>query len=367
MNKTRHIIITTLILLGLFTACVSSGPVSEPDGDAEVSTSAPAEETSIEDAGTTEADTVTKDAAAQTANAFPVTLEHKFGSTTIAASPERVAALGYTDQDPILALGVKPVAIRYFFGDETTQIWPWAQAALGDTAPPTVLNMPHGKLNFETITALQPDLIIAVSAGITDEEYQTLAQIAPTVAQSDAYVDFGVPWQEQTKLIGRALGKESLAQELVANIEARFAQALAAYPEFAGASVAIGATAGEGQFYFSGPEHERQRFLTSLGFTLPDDLTEIAGDSFFGAISGERLDLLDTDVLIWTVYSDEEQANIEQNPLYRQLSVAKEGGDIFLDISGEGDLVGPALVYSSVLSLPVVFDELVPQLVEALS
>jgi iron complex transport system substrate-binding protein len=39
---------------------------------------------------------------------------------------------------------------------------------------------------------------------------------------------------------------------------------------------------------------------------------------------------------------------------------------IWLDTSGAGDLAGPALVYSSVLSLPTVFEELVPQLAAAL-
>lgn len=297
--------------------------------------------------------------------AFPVTIEHKFGTTTIPQAPQRVLSLGYNDQDPILALGVVPVAVRYWFGDPGDQIWPWAEEALGD-AQPTILNMPFGELNFEAIAALQPDLIIAVSAGIDEEEYALLSQIAPTVAQSDAYVNFGTPWQEQTRLIGRALGKEALANRLVAEMEARFAQAREAHPEFVGATAAIASPAGEGQFFFSGPQHERQRVLTSLGFVLPEELAQIAGDSFYGTISGERLDLLDTDVLIWTVSSPEQRAAIESNPLYQQLAVAREGRHIFLDTSGSGELVGPALVFSSVLSLPLVFDELVPMLAERL-
>lgn len=305
------------------------------------------------------------EATPSTATAFPVTIEHKFGSTEIARRPERVVALGYSDQDPMLALGIKPVAVRYWFGDPSIGVWPWAQDELGD-AEPEVLNMPFGELNFEAIAALQPDLITAVSAGITGEEYETLSEIAPTVAQSGEYVDFGVPWQEQTQVIGRALGEEERAREMVAEMEARFDQVRAEHPEFTGATAAIAAPTGDGQFYFSGPQHERQRFLTSLGFMLPDELAQIAGDAFYGTISGERLDLLDTDVLIWTVTSAEERAAIEDNPLYQQLDVAQDGRAIFLDISGNGDLAGPALVFSSVLSLPVVFDELMPQLAAAL-
>lgn len=295
-------------------------------------------------------------------SAFPVTVEHQFGATTIPSAPQRVLSLGYSDQDPILALGVQPVAVRYWFGSADAQVWPWAADKLTDGQPP-VLNMPFGELNFESIAALQPDLIIAVSAGISDAEYETLSQIAPTVAQPSGYVNFGTPWQEQTRLIGRALGQEAQAEALIAEMDARFAQVRAEVPSFEGATAAIVAPAGEGQLYFSGPEHERQRFLTSLGFVLPDALVEIAGDAFFGTISTERFDLVDTDVLIWTV-SPEQQAEIEADPLYQQLSVAQDGRDIYLDTSGNGEVAGPALVFSSVLSLPTVFDELVPMLAE---
>ncbi len=46
-----------------------------------------------------------------------------------------------------------------------------------------VLNMPYGSLDYEAILALQPDLISAVTADITQEEYDLLSQIAPTIVQ----------------------------------------------------------------------------------------------------------------------------------------------------------------------------------------
>lgn len=339
----------SMMIIGTLAACAAPSPTTRPAGSSPVAASS-----------------TSPAATAGSASAFPVTIEHKFGSTTIPSAPQRVVSLGYNDQDPMLALGVTPVAVRYWFGDPDNQIWPWAQEKLG-AARPVVLNMPFGELNFEQIAALRPDLIIGVSSGITAEEYATLSEIAPTVAQGDAYVDFGVPWQEQTVVIGRALGQEARARELVAAMEERFAQARAEHPAFAGATAAIAAPASDGQFFFSGPQHERQRFLTALGFALPEELTALAGDSFYGTISGERLDLLDTDVLIWTISSDEERATIEANPVYQQLAVARDNRAIFLDTSGEGDLAGPALVFSSVLSLPIVFDELVPQLAAALA
>jgi hypothetical protein len=80
------------------------------------------------------------------------------------------------------------------------------------------LNMPFGELDFEKITALQPDLIIGVYSGFTEEEYNTLSKIAPTVAQSGGYIDFGMPWQEQTRMIGRTLGRTEQAEQMVAGV-----------------------------------------------------------------------------------------------------------------------------------------------------
>lgn len=82
--------------------------------------------------------------------------------------------------------------MRYWFGDEPYGVFPWAKDRLG-SAEPEVLDMPFGELDFEKMAALKPDLISAVYAGITEEEYQTLSQIAPTVAQSGDYIDFGMP------------------------------------------------------------------------------------------------------------------------------------------------------------------------------
>jgi ABC-type Fe3+-hydroxamate transport system substrate-binding protein len=60
--------------------------------------------------------------------AFPVTIEHKFGSTTIPERPDRVLSLGYQEHDAIFALGVTPIAVRYWYGDESDVIFPWATA-----------------------------------------------------------------------------------------------------------------------------------------------------------------------------------------------------------------------------------------------
>lgn len=170
--------------------------------------------------------------------AFPVTIEHQYGSTTISEAPQRVLALGYTEQDFLLALDVQPIAVRYWYGDEINAIFPWAQAKVVGGNPP-VLNMAFGALNYEAILALEPDLISAVTAGITEEEYELLSQIAPTITQAEGYINFGMPWQEVTTMIGQAVGKPSEAQAVIENVETLFADARTNNPNFEGKNIAV--------------------------------------------------------------------------------------------------------------------------------
>lgn len=309
----------------------------------------------------TEADAtneVAENEAAESASPFPVTIEHKYGSTTIEGPSERIITVGLLEQDTLIALGITPIGTTEWFGDYPGAIWPWAQEKLGDAIPEVV--GPSATLNIEKIAALQPDLILALYSGITEEEYILLSQIAPTVAQPADYVDYGIPWQELTLTVGRAVGLASEAEALVAEVEAQFAQIQAEHPEFVGAT-AIVATPYEGIWLY-GPEDVRGRLLTSLGFELPEGLTEITGDAFGGSLSLERADLLDIDVIIWLDVDPEDEGF--GGPVYQNLPIHLEGREVYLD--SYNDPLGGATSFVTVLSLPYLLDGLVPQLAEAL-
>ncbi len=287
------------------------------------------------------------------------TIEHKYGSTEISGIPERIVTVGLTEQDYLLALDVVPVGTREWFGEYPGALWPWAREALGDRPLPEVL--PVDELNFEQVAALEPDLILGLYSGLTRDEYDTLSEIAPTVAQPGEHVDYGVPWQEQTRTIGRALGKEEQAGELVAEVEARFAGVREEHPEFGGATGVVVLPGEGGTYYPYGPQDSRGRFMDALGFELPDEIAELAGDDFFATISGERLDLLDTDVLVWIATEAQREA-IEDEPLYQQLDVVGEGRDIFLETN---EPLAGALSFSTVLSIPYALENLLPILAAA--
>ncbi len=292
--------------------------------------------------------------------AFPVTVAHKFGSTDIAAEPERVVSLGFQEHDTVFALGVAPVAVRYWYGPEDDVIFPWAEAAAGD-AEPEILNMPSGELNFEKIAALDPDVILGVYAGITEEEYETLSAIAPTVAQSADFVDYGEPWQDATRTIGAALGRSDRAEELVDEVETEFADVKAAHPEWDGLEVVV-ATRGEDDLGAFTSQDLRSRFFTDLGFSIPEAIDDTAPDGqFYAAFSLEQADLVDADVLFWdqVSYVPGGRAAIETDPILSGLAAMVDGRAVFV---GEFE---DAFAWNSVLSLPVALDGLVPMLERA--
>lgn len=292
--------------------------------------------------------------------AFPVRIEHRYGSTEIPAEPERVATVGLTDHDTVLALGVTPVALTDWFGDQPNGVWPWAQELLGD-AQPIVLD--SAELNFEQVAAADPDLILGVNSGLTRQEYDTLSRIAPTVAQSGKYVNFGTPWQEQTRTIGTALGRSDRAEKLIDEVEADFAAARESNPQFDAATGVIALMGEDGNYYPYGPEDARARFVSDLGFELKPEIAQLAGDQFFATISSERFDLLNADVLVWTAETQAQIDALRANPIYQAQPVVAQGRDVFLPPYGA---IHAALSYNNVLSLPFAIDGMVPLLQPAL-
>jgi iron complex transport system substrate-binding protein len=250
--------------------------------------------------------------------------------------------------------------MRYWYGDTEDAIFPWADDKKAEDVQPVVLNMPFGSLNYEAILALDPDLISAVDSGITQEEYDTLSQIAPVLAQSPDYFDFGMPWQETTRLIGRALGKSDVAEDLVSEVEGLFAEAREQNPQFEGQKVVVAYNYGEDRTYgYYTAQDARGRFFTQLGFVIPEELNEIAGESYYADISTERIDLFNQDLLVFVGMQFVEGAReaIETDPLIIQLDVVQDGRVLYVPLEYDD-----ALQFSTILSLEYALEGIVPEL-----
>lgn len=290
--------------------------------------------------------------------AFPVTIRHKYGATTIESAPQRVVCIGYTEQDALLALGIVPVGVTYWFGDESLRgVYPWARDLLGDAEPPVLLKDADG-VEIEKIAALAPDLIIGQYTGLKESDYEKLSALAPVVAQSGDYADYGMPWDEMALNVGAAVGRPQAAQALVDEVKARIAEEATAHPEFAGQTAAV-ITPWEGLFLY-GPEDPRSRMLVDLGFTLHPLLTDADDNEFGVSVSAERTsDLGDIGTAVWIdLNADPQVAEIfAGSPAY------DEGR--WVDITDADGSYYVAHSFVTPLSIPYLLDRYVPQLVAA--
>lgn len=287
-------------------------------------------------------------------------IEHRRGVAELEGVPERIVPVSFRDQDAVLALGVVPVAVQDGYYDTPYLDWPWVEPRL-DGAEPQVLAA--GEINFEEVAGLRPDLILGAASGLTAQEYRVLSRIAPTVAQLDEYVDFGVPWQASLRAAGRALCREEQAEELITALDAELAAVRARHPELGGASAVVAMSGGPGgAFWVFGPQDSRGRFLRSLGLVQPPQLRALAGDRFVATLSAERLDLVEADLLVW-IASEEQRATLEASPMYQRLSAVRDGRVLYLDPEG---LLTSAITNTTALNLPFLLDSLVPRIVEAL-
>jgi iron complex transport system substrate-binding protein len=301
-------------------------------------------------------------AAGAAAGAFPVTVKHALGATTIDAAPQRVVTYGYTDQDPALALGAVPVGTLRWIPQwkRSRGVGAWAEPKLGDARPE---QFSGDQIDFEGIAAVRPDLILIVTYALPRTDYDKLSKIASTVPTVGGYPDWGVPWQAATEQVGRALGKPAEARRLVTGTEALFEKAKADHPDFEGREVLIVAPGGGGKLSVFAPTDTRGRFVTSLGFTQSDAIKKATGDQFYAYVSSERLDLVDVDALVVLADDPTTREQLLAQPAFTSLKVVREGRAIMVD-----DLdLSMALSASSVLSIPYALDRIVPQLDAALA
>lgn len=290
---------------------------------------------------------------------FPTTVEHQFGSTTIEAEPQRVVSVGLTEQDVLLQLGVIPVAVTEWYGEQPDATWPWAHDLLGG-AEPEVLSTSDG-LELEKIIALEPDLIIGTNAGITKRDYELLSEIAPTVVSVPGATPYFSPWQDQVLQVARALGREADGQTLIDRVETDYAAVADFHPEWSGKSATFSQGGPyDGQLYVY-PAGLSTEFLTMLGFEMTPGLDEYAANPGEQAlISGENVQLIDADVIVWATENAEMFEELQDFATVKDLGAVKERRSVYTD-----ETLAGAIYFITPLSLEYVLEHLTPLLEKA--
>ncbi|TQM81726.1 iron complex transport system substrate-binding protein [Saccharothrix saharensis] len=243
-----------------------------------------------------------------------VTVDTRFGPVTVEEPPTRVVALGWSDAETALALGVRPVGASDWLAFGGKGVGPWAEGLYQQA--PTLLGTTE--IDYEAVAALQPDLILNTRSDNDPKKHETLSRIAPTIGAPKDVIPYGTSWRQQVALVAKALGKVSEGEAIVADLDAKFA----ANKKFEGKTAVVGAYF-DGKFgaYVSGDP--RADFMKAIGFTLREDVEDLASGTFYVDISAERLDLLAADLSVLFPIGGDASA-LKANPLVPEKALVLE-------------------------------------------
>ncbi|HTX97351.1 MAG TPA: ABC transporter substrate-binding protein [Mycobacterium sp.] len=284
-----------------------------------------------------------------------VTISHLFGQTVIKEPPKRVVSAGYTEQDDLLGVGVVPIAVTNWFGDQPFAVWPWAASKLGG-AQPVVLNLDNG-IPVDQIAGLKPDLIVAINAGVDADTYQKLSAIAPTVPQSDGDAFFE-PWKEQATAIGQAVFQPGQMKSLIDAVDQSFTAVGKKNPQWTGKkALLMQGTLWQGTVVAT-TAGWRTDFLNQMGLVIADSIRPFGTDHRAVIPRDHIKAVLDSaDVVIWTTESPDDQKALLADPDVAASQATAQNRHIFTTKEQAG-----AIAFSSTLSYPLVADQLPPQL-----
>ncbi|WP_092808164.1 ABC transporter substrate-binding protein [Rhodococcus globerulus] len=325
-----------------------------------------------------------------TAEGETVTVTGKFGEAQVPLGAERVLPLSPQDADMVISMGVAPIALptdtNILVSTNGVGAWPWQVDALadmgyqvlppnpgggvdallsaGDKEIPTLLFEGDPQSYVEQIVALDPDVIVATGQwSLNERAYEQLSSIAPVVHfDEQANVE---PWQDSTRKIGKALGREDEAQAAVGSAEADLAAVRAAHPEFEG--VNFNAVIGDlnGQLYIlAGEDRGIGMLMKDLGFQLTDWAQTVPTDADGrGVISYEYVAQLDTDIAV-VISPAGDIDYMRDNEQWRNLSAVQRGSVVSI---ARNSGVPNALGFPSPISLPWGADRITNALSTAVS
>jgi iron complex transport system substrate-binding protein len=295
------------------------------------------------------------------AGAFPVTVTHAFGSTTVKKAPTRVATLGWSDQDQAVALGVVPVgSTKITYGGNaggSTDFFDAAVKKIGGTAPARYDDTDG--IPFAEIAKVSPDLILATNSGLTKADYDKLSKIAPVVAYPGK--PFLTPWRTSLQTVGKALGRTAEAEKVEQETEDTIEAARQKYAGLDGRTFMLTylSTTDLSTVGIYGSQDTRVAFLRDFGLRdAPSVGTVVKPGEFYGTVSAEKSADLASDVML--AFTDEGGTldTFARHPLIGKIPAFDDQ-----HVYTEADtVVAEALTNPTPLSIPVVIDQVLPKL-----
>ncbi|MDX1756491.1 MAG: ABC transporter substrate-binding protein [Marinobacter sp.] len=229
---------------------------------------------------------------------------------TVPQNVERVAAISTFAADILVALGVPPVAASTF-ADQPLPLY------LGDRVSGATSLGPRAKTNLELLTAVQPDLIVAIRR-YTEPYERQYERLAPYLAFNViSYRDSLRAVRQVSRALGLEQEGERLNREFVAEVE-RLGQAAPG-----GVRAALLVSSSETPFAYYDNFLPAYLLNRLNGVNVVGSAPREAGQSLGYRISLEELLVLDPDVLF--VFPSIQQQAYRNNPIWPYLKAVRTG------------------------------------------
>ncbi|MDN6329271.1 MAG: iron-siderophore ABC transporter substrate-binding protein [Brachybacterium sp.] len=263
-------------------------------------------------------------------------VDHAFGTTELPATIDVITTVAWANHEVPLALGVVPagMAAANFGDDDSNGMLPWVEAELEELGAeaPTLFDESDG-IDFEGVADTAPSVILAAYSGLTQEDYDTLSEIAPTIPFPD--VAWGTSWRDMITANAAGMGRPEDGAALITQLEEQIATAIAEHPAIEGKSVMFLThvdTSDLSTVNFYTAHDTRTMFFEDLGMTIAQSVKDASAetDQFSSSVSAERADVFD-DVEIIVTYGDETLVEaLQADPLLSQMPAVRNGAVVHL-------------------------------------
>ena len=256
-------------------------------------------------------------------NGNTVTVTDVRGEVEIPADPQRIVDLS-GNSDILSILGYDVIGTANSDAYDYTKLPSYLEETLSGAE---ILGYSYqDTMDVEAIMNLNPDLIVIST--VQEKMYDQLSEIAPTVMiQLEA-----LNWKDDVRALGKVFGKEEVANEWIANYEAKAKEAGDKIKsEFGADTTYLSILANPNGFNVFDGAGFGDVLYSDMGLAKPVGMPEQT-DVSLPVVSYEGLASIQADY-IFVMGSDEELAQIKSNPIWNSLPAVKEGHVIELPSS----------------------------------
>lgn len=252
-----------------------------------------------------------------------ITVTDVRGEVEIPVDPQRIVDLS-GNSDILSILGYKVVGTANSDAYDYTKFPSYLEETLSGAE---ILGYSmQDTMDVEAVMNLNPDLIVIST--VQEKMYDQLSEIAPTVMiQLEA-----LNWKDDVRALGKVFGKEDVANEWIANYEAKAKEAGDKIKaEYGEDTTYLSFLASGGQFFVFDGAGFGDVLYNDMGLSKPAGMPEQT-DISLPVVTYEGLAAIQADY-IFAIATDEDLAQLEVNSIWNNLPEVKSGNVVVLESS----------------------------------